>query len=361
VSGKAKQPLVQSQGTQKQRTSAPNGKTKDLIRVSLITKFLRKSSITVYIDDLDRGWRGRPEDIQSLSALVNALRDLSSENVGLQFKLSLRSDVYFILRTSDESTDKLEGSVVWFTWTNHEILALLAKRVETFFGRDVDEERLLAMSQPDLAKFLIPVVTATFRGVGKWQEVPTYKVLVSLIRKRPRDLVKLCSLAAKHASEHNREIIISEDLRSVFEEYSLGRIQDTINEFRSELPEIERLILNMKPNRLERSAAAGYVYSTGQLLEKINSIAAQGQFTLAGRQNASAKELAQFLYKINFLTARKRTPRGGLDRKYFEENRYLSNTFTDFGYEWEVHPAYRWALQPEDIDSIFDQLEPSEA
>ena len=327
----------------------------------LITKFLRKSSITVYVDDLDRGWKGRPEDVQSLSALVNALRDLSSENVGLQFKLSLRSDVYFLLRTSDESTDKLEGSVVWFTWTNHEILALLAKRVETFFGREVDENHLLAMSQPELANLLTPVITTTFRGVGKWQNIPTYKVLMSLIRKRPRDLVKLCSLAARHASEHNREVIITEDLRSVFEEYSLGRVQDTINEFRSELPEIERLILNMKPNRIERSAAAGYVYSTDLLFKKIENITGQGQFALAGRHTATPKELAHFLYKINFLTARKRRSDGGLDRKYFEENRYLSNTFTDFGYEWEVHPAYRWALQPDDIDGIFHQLEPSEA
>ena len=327
----------------------------------LITRFLRKSSITVYIDDLDRGWRGRPEDIQSLSALVNALRDLSNENVGLQFKLSLRSDVYFLLRTSDESTDKLEGSVVWHLWTNHEILALLAKRTETFFGREADENRLLAMTQPELAKFLLPVMTATFRGIGKWQEVPTYKVLMSLIRKRPRDLVKLCSLAANHAREHNRDTIISEDLRSIFEEYSLGRVQDTINEFRSELPEIDRLILNMKPNKVERLAASGYVYTTGQLLAKISGIVSQGQFQLAGKQSASAKDLAQFLYKINFLTARKRGPGGGLDRKYFEENRYLSSAFVDFGYEWEVHPAYRWALQPEDIDGVFKQLEPSDS
>lgn len=204
-------------------------------------------------------------------------------------------------------------------------------------------------------------MTGIFRGVGKWEAVPTYKVLMSLVRKRPRDLVKLCSLAANHAREHDRDVIISEDLRAIFEEYSLGRIQDTINEFRSELPEIERLVLNMKPNRIERTAAAGWVYSTGNLLEKIKSITSQGQFTLAGKQNATPKDLAQFLYKINFLTARKRMSTGGLDRKYFEENRYLSNAFADFGYEWEVHPAYRWALQPEDIDAIFEQLELSDS
>jgi hypothetical protein len=327
---------------------------------ALITKFLKKSTITVYLDDLDRGWKGRKEDIQGLSALVNALRDLANENPGLQFKLSLRSDVYYLLRTSDESTDKFEGSVVWFTWTNHEILTLLVKRIETFFGRDVDEKRLRSMDQPELAKFLNPVMTATFHGLGKWKNVPTYRILMSLIRRRPRDLVKLCALAAHHARENGRDVIITEDFRSIFEEYSQGRVQDTVNEFRSELPDIERLILNMKPNRVEKQASLGYRYTTDQLLEKIRKISEQGSFTLAGKENATPKELAQFLYKINFLTARKDMPNGEISRKYFEENRYVSSQFADFGYHWEVHPAYRWALQPEDIAGVFEQLELSD-
>ena len=58
------------------------------------------------------------------------------------------------------------------------------------------------------------------------------------------------------------------------------------------------------------------------------------------------------MYKINFLTARKKLPNGEVDRKYFEENRYLSGHFADFGYDWEVHPAYRWALQPDAVYNI---------
>ena len=61
------------------------------------------------------------------------------------------------MRTSDESTDKVEGSVVWFAWSNHEILALLAKCIETFYGRAVDEHSLLAMPQWEIAKYLSPV------------------------------------------------------------------------------------------------------------------------------------------------------------------------------------------------------------
>jgi hypothetical protein len=326
----------------------------------LITKFLKKATITVYIDDLDRGWQGRREDIHGLSALVNALRDLSNENPGLRFKLSLRSDVYFSLRTSDESTDKLEGSVIWFSWSNHEILALLVKRIETFFGRSVSEDSLLAMSQPELAQYLKPVMTPTFMGEGKWSQAPTYRILMSCIRKRPRDLVKLCTLAARHAYDNNRNIIITDDIRSILEEYSQGRVQDTINEFRSELPDIERLILNMKPNRKEKIAALGYIYRTDELLAKIRQIAQQGEFHLANKPKATDKDLAQFLYKINFLTARKLLSTGEINRKYFEENKYLSGHFVDFGYDWEVHPAYRWALQPENINTIYEQLDLSE-
>ena len=40
-----------------------------------------------------------------------------------------------------------------------------------------------------------------------------------------------------------------------------------------------------------------------------------------------------------------------------DENQYIYNDFTDFGYDYEIHPAYRWALQPDSIQNLFDQIE----
>jgi hypothetical protein len=324
---------------------------------ALLSNFLTRKTITVYVDDLDRGWEARKQDIARVSALLNALRDLCHENKGLRFKLSLRSDVYYSVRTSDESTDKVEGSVVWFAWSNHEILALLAKRVETFFGRTVDERALLATPQRDIAKYLLPVMDPIFTGKGKWANAPIHRILMSLIRKRPRDLVKLCTLAARRSHDENRNKITTPDLEGSFEEYSQGRVQDTINEFKSELPEIERLLLNMKPNKMERKTFLGYVYKTDALLKKIESISQMGRFTFTNGAIAAPKDLAIFLYKINFLTARKELPGGEIDRRYFEENRYLSAKFSDFGYDWEIHPAYRWALQPDSVGDIYQRLQ----
>ena len=97
-------------------------------------------------------------------------------------------------------------------------------------------------------------------------------------------------------------------------------------------------------------------YATSDLLGKIDNIAQQGEFSFSNGKKADNKQLAAFMYKINFLTARKETEKG-IVRKYFEENRYLSSSFYDFGFDWEIHPAYRWALQPDDPKDIFNFTE----
>jgi hypothetical protein len=275
---------------------------------------------------------------------------------GIYFRVSLRSDVYYLARTSDESTDKIEGSVIWCSWTNHEILVLLIKRIESYFGREVNESNLLTTHQSELMNYLTPVIEAKFTGKGHWENAPMYRVLMSLIRKRPRDLVKLLTLAGREARNCNADYISTNHLLSVFEEYSQGRLQDTFNEYRSELPDIEKLILGMRPSKIQRRASQGYVYTTDELLKKLKTIEERGQFRWANGSIVDTKGLAAFLYKINFITARKKLD-SGIDRKYFEENRYLSNKFTEFGYDWEVHPAYRWALQPENPMDIFNELE----
>jgi len=325
----------------------------------LMENFLKTKTIIVYIDDLDRGWEGKKDDILRISALLNSIRDLSNENPGIKFRVSLRTDVYFLVRTSDESTDKIEGSVVWFKWKNHEIFVMLLKRVLTFFGESVNEESLMKSSQHHISYHLDRIMAKKFNGFGKWENINTYKVLMSFTRKRPRDLVKLCTLAAKEAHIHNSSIIRTEHFKSIFEEYSQGRIQDTINEYKTELHNIENLLFGMKPNKRERKFSDSFVFTTQQLHQKVSNIMEQNNFKFSNGKIANNKTLSQFLYKINFITARKELEDGEIDRKYFEENRYLSSSFVDFGYDWEIHPVFRWALQPDSKNDIFYKVSPS--
>lgn len=324
---------------------------------AITSQFLKENRIIIYIDDLDRGWESKREDIQRISALLNAVRDMCNDNKGLQFRISLRTDVYYLVRTSDESTDKIESSVIWHSWTNHEILLLLIKRIETFFNRDIDIERLKNVRQVNLAHHLDNIFEHRFMAYGKWENAPMYRILMSLIRKRPRDLVKLCTLAAKDAFNSNSDKIKTENLQAIFSEYSQGRIQDTVNEYKSELPQIERLLLNMKPSRKEIREHRGYIYDTNRMKAKIRSIIEQGKFVFTNGKIASDAELLHFMYKINFITARKKLPDGQIERKYFEENKYLSYQFVNFGYDWEIHPAFRWALSPDNVETVFADID----
>ena len=179
---------------------------------------------------------------------------------------------------------------------------------------------------------------------------------MSLLRKRPRDLVKLCTLAARRAYMNGHDRILTSDLESVFINYSNDRLTDTSTEYKSELPQVHELLLKMKPSQKEISDGRPCLFSREELIKKLNNIISMSRFSFKDGSDVSANRLAAFLYKINFITARK-TVDGEILRVYYDENQYIYNDFSDFGYSYEIHPAYRWALQPSTSKDLFNQIE----
>lgn len=332
----------------------------DITNAQIVTLFkntlFKEKTVTVYLDDLDRGWKNSKGDVANLSAMLNAIRDLSRDTKNLKFRVALRSDVYYSIRTSDETTDKIDGSVLWLKWTNHEILVMMIKRIETFFNNYCDEEQLLKSKQKEFKESLNSVFESEFNGKGHWENAPMYRVLMSLIRKRPRDLVKLCTLAARKAYIKNHNKIMTDDLENIFANYSNDRLTDTGNEYQSEFSQVKELLLKMKPSRQEIQDGHPCKYTRAQLLKKINDVLSMSSFRMSTTESATATELAAFMYKINFITARK-IVENEIQRVYYDENQYIYNDFTDFGYDYEIHPAYRWALQPDNIQNLFNQIE----
>jgi carotenoid cleavage dioxygenase-like enzyme len=212
------------------------------------------------------------------------------------------------------------------------------------------------MSQRNISEqILSKVIDPKFQGKGRWEDRPTYTILMSLTRARPRDLIKLFHLAAKNAYRDRVGIIHTEQLQDALEPYSQERLQDIINEYKSEVPQLERLLLELKPSTRERRTAESYQFTTANLRKKINNALGHVNVVFTNGKVVNSGTVIQFLYKIDFITARKNTI-DGIDRKYFNEGRFLAPEFVDFGYDWEVHPAYRWALQPQNIQEVLDDL-----
>ena len=328
------------------------------LQQDILEKFNSKNFIRVYIDDLDRGWEAKKDDIHRISALLNAVRDLCGSDNSVQFRIGLRTDVYYLVRTSDESTDKIEDKVVWLRWTSQDLLTLFAKRIETFYGNVFDEG---TAKNFNVLEAFGKVVEKRFGGRGKWNNAPIHRVLVSLQRNRPRDLVKLLGAAAKDAHQHNNQIIMTRNLESTFSAYSAERLQDIVNEFGTEMPEVKRLLLAMKPTTKEKKEKNSSIFTQAELDMKISAILKQIPIKFNNGSVATARSVGQFLYKIDFIIARKTLDDGAIVRSYFDQSRFLFDQYLDFGFSWEIHPAYRWALQPETVNSILETIDLSPA
>jgi len=289
---------------------------------------------------------------------MNALRDLSNDDPNLKFRIALRTDVYYLFRTSDESTDKIESSIIRLQWSNQDILVMLAKRVAYYFGEQISEKDLEKLNQREIASRFDPVIESRFQGSGHWSGAPMHRVLLSLTRKRPRDLIKIFHGAARNAYRNDNTKILTADVENTFSSYSGERIQDIILEFRSELPNIRRLVENMRPTKRDlRENEKPFLYTKDRLIVKLKELVKNQSIHLKNQTTTSAQDVAEFLYKIDFIIAR------GLDDNsrpywvYFDQNQMLQSQFVDFGFRWEVHPAYRWALQPDSVKKVLNDIE----
>ena len=322
----------------------------------VVTRLLKDKKIILYFDDLDAGWEATTTQRRKLSALILALRNMTTDIPGIRARLALRTDVYTLLRESDESTDKFENYIVNCNWKNHDILILLVKRIVTYFGKTVLDEDLNNKTQKELNYMLESIMDTKFKNTKEWKNKYTNKVIASLIRSRPRDMIKLCSFAAKSAydRDENADKILDIDFESILSDYSLNRVQDIVNEFKFELSNIETLLYRMAPTTKEIRAKIKntYVYTTSDLLDKIKNIMSNSTLKLTYKEHTDPIDIAHFLFKIGFITARKNVG-GRIERKHYDEKKQLlkSGQIGDGGYGWEIHPAYRSAISTSHKDA----------
>lgn len=326
------------------------------VNKALYNNFIAKGRVHIYIDDVDRGWAARPEDILNISAMINALKDISSKDPEIRCKIAIRTDVYYLVRTSDESTDKIEQDVIRLMWENDDILRLVALRISTYFKLGISWEKIQQYRQIDIAtNILSKAMESRFHGRGKWGDKSVHTILMSLCRKRPRDLIKLLHGAARNTAQRRGNKISTQDFIRSFPSYSEERLQDLFNEFKSEVPEVERFLMQFRQTKTERYKKEAFNYTTDLIITKIKNIRGSVPFRFNSGRVVTEKAILGFLYKIDFLIARmNRDDRP--DWKYFDQSRFLAHEFTDFGNNWEVHPAYRWALEPNDVNAVIDSI-----
>ena len=328
------------------------------VKEAIAKNFLAEKQVVVYIDDLDRGWKARAVDVQNMDAFVNAVRDISVDHPSVRFKLAFRTDVYNLIRTK-EFSDKVGRHVIFLDYTQHEILAIIAARVSTYFSLGYSTDDILKLKQPAISsKILSHVIDEEYYGRGRWDGYPTYKVLLSLIRHRPRDMIKLLYGASRKAHRNKSRVIGTVAIESEIPQYSNDRIQDLVNEFRTELPNIEELLYAMRPKWKKGAKYVDFFrFTDDELLSKLNNVQQRVNVLFSDRRQVNAKVLREFLYKINFIEARKLEKGGSkILRERYSSNPLLAKKETQFGWGWEIHPSFRAALEPDSVKKVLEVI-----
>lgn len=167
----------------------------------MLYRMIKNKKIRLFFDDFDLDWQGKKSDVLKIKSLLLALSDMTSDIEGLSVRIALRTDVYEMIR-NEEFSDKFESSLIKCKWNNQEIMKALAKRICAYFDVEFDETKTSndKTLQYIIAKYLNYVFVTKFDNSTRvWANAPTHRVIYSLIRRKPRDMVKLCHSVAEEA------------------------------------------------------------------------------------------------------------------------------------------------------------------
>ncbi len=307
--------------------------------VELLKRFKGKN-VWLLVDDLDATYQRTDVENLELSTFFSACRQLASESQGILFRVTMRTDVWPLLRRYDEALDKFEQYHKDITWSQDDFRALLAKRIRHQLAlhgvKDSPPPRPL--SQEEVDEHQIDMVFAKRMPWGE-KERRTYKVIYTLAYHRPRWGIQLCKLAQAEALKEEATLIERGHIDKVWGNYGAKRIADLIAEHKHQCPEVEELLSAFRgaERRMSREVLLTWIK---------NRVCNHMTPTIEGRSTNQAMQIAHFLFRIGFIVARAELDNETYEHYYFDDMPdFLSGrTNADFNVVWEIHPCYREAL-----------------
>lgn len=292
------------------------------------------------IDDLDATYQVSKEENLELCSFFSACREVLASFPDVSIRVTIRTDVWPVLRRWDESLDKVEQYLRELSWSEPDFRRLLARRVEAHLNEykiltDAPPKRELTQEEKD--EYLINYV---FDKRIKWgdDEKRTYKVIYTIAYKRPRWAIQLSRLAQKVAISEGSDLIKDHHLKNVWGKYGSKRIADLVVEHKHQCSSVEELLNGFRgaPRKLSREELFKWIK---------NHITSHMTPVVDGIEQKNPSKIAHFLYRMGFIVARTSVGRDFEHYSFEEMPDFLnSRTNDDFGAVWEIHPCYREAL-----------------
>ncbi|MDR2553038.1 MAG: hypothetical protein LBD31_07745 [Treponema sp.] len=300
--------------------------------------------IVFLIDDLDATFQNNMDELLSLSTFFTACRYLSQDVKDVFFRITLRTDVWPLIRRYDEALDKIDQYVEEIVWTVQDFRTLLSKRIQKELKRR--GQNYVQRTYQTEEEFQEFIISQAFVNKMDWGEFGhyTYRVLFTLSYKRPRWAIQLCKLAQIAAKKRKDEKIDKIHIDLIWGEYGNKRIADLVSEHKHQCSSVNELINAFRGS--ER------LLTRDELIKTINNkIIAHLNVMIDGNKVNSPLEIGYFLYRIGFFVGRSDDANNYEHYSFDQLPDLLTNrTNDDFKLKWEIHPCYREALDIKKID-----------
>ncbi len=322
-------------------------KTKTCNEIELL-KRANNRKLWILIDDLDATFQMTQSASLELSTFFSACRYLTQDLKDIHFRITMRTDVWSVIRLFDESLDKMEQYVDDIFWSQADFRKLLSKRIESELEViNPDQHRIYHnkdfFSEEEKEEHLIKEIFVPKMEWAK-KNIHTYKVLYTLSYERPRWAIQLCKLAQDRAIQRQSQHINRSHINDIWGEYGKKRIADLVAEHKHQCSEIEELLHGFRGS--ERLLPRDQLFKTIK-----NRIANHIEPTIEGKSTRNPREIARFLFRIGFIIAKSESETGYEHYSFDQMPDFLSSrTDDDFGVSWEIHPCYREALDIKKLD-----------
>lgn len=310
-----------------------------------------KPTIWLVIDDVDQNFENTPRHRIKVATFFIACRQLVASVPELRFRMSIRPNIWAILKRQFEGLSHLQQYICNLSWTADDFRSLLARRVQSYLERHGQWEKTKRYFAPDLTKRELQLIGLAFDDPMPWggdtrMRLP-HMILYTLSKHRPRWLIELCKEAASNLDSEKKQKIGLDNVTAVLPTFGQRRIDDAVAEFSAQCPQVSEL-LSAFSRQNER-------YTTDELVKTLrNRVMTAVHPQIVGISTAPSEvEVAHFLFQIGFLTARRDFSNGHYEHLAFADAPHLlkDRTNLDDGVTWEIHPVYRQTLRLQNVPS----------
>lgn len=278
------------------------------------------AKFVIMVDDLDLGWDNSETANNLLLGLLYASNFLSGMHKNIHTIIFLREDVYSILISQTQHSDKYRN-VERIRWEKDELIKILESRIiYNFkkFGEDIPE-------QPFTHVFPQTVGTTY---TDNW--------LIDRTLTRPRELIQLSRYYTESLDSHKPSDMILKESEG---NYSSWKLDDLCSEYSNQYPGINEIMTFWKTKYFRHKYHLKRDEIDEMLLNILSSVEVNEPWFNEIVDNTDLDSLLSVLYEIGFLGDFVLGGEGGSKTFYSFSDRHAPRFE-----EVQVHPCFRRAV-----------------